>query len=202
MLKDKTFDLMFFGFLIVFGITLIIGSLILLKPKKADAHWELTKDARQKIENEVLGVDNGTDFVPAYYESVVSVYDDIPLDAEQQIFVSNQCEKYNISPELIYSLMFHESTYKADALNGNCKGIMQINTSVHKIENPFDFYENVETGIKYLSELFEKYEEVDLVLAKWHGESKAQENYEKGEISGYVRKVLSMSEQLEREHGK
>lgn len=202
MLKDKTFDLMFFGFLTVFGITLIIGSFILLKPKKADAHWELTKDARKQIENEVLGVEPDTDFVPAYYEPVMYVYDDIPLTTEQQIFVSNLCEKYNISPELIYSIMFHESTYKADAVNGNCKGILQINTSVHKIENPFDFYENVETGIKYLSELFEKYEKVDLVLAKWHGESKAQENYEKGETSNYVRKVLHLSEQLEREHGK
>lgn len=202
MLKDKTFDLMFCGFLGIFGITIIVGCFLIMKPNKTESEWHITKDARQKNENEVLGVDNGTDFKPAYYESVVSVYDDIPLDAEQQIFVSNLCEKYNIIPELIYSLMFYESTYKADAANGNCKGIMQINTAVHKIEKPFDFYENVETGIKYLSELFEKYEEVDLVLAKWHGESKAQEKYEKGETSNYVRKVLSMSEQLEREHGK
>lgn len=180
----------------------VIATVVEEDPKEVEANWEISQEVRDKTYDEVFGVDNGTDFVPGYYEPVYEIYDDIPLSTEQQLYVSDLCDRYNICLELVYSLMFHESTFNELAENGNCKGILQINTSCHDINNPFDFYENVEVGVRYLDDLFRQYEEVDLVLGIWHGESKAFENYESGEISKYVREVLSLSAEYERQHGK
>lgn len=189
--------------LIVFGgmVALTLTACKKEEPKET-YHYTMTEDMRKKQNEEIFGVDPETDFVPGFYENVYTVYDDIPLSTEQQLYVQDLCDKYSICPELIYTIMFFESTYDTKAVNGSCKGIMQINTACHEIENPFDFYENVKVGVEYLADLFNQHEEVDLVLGIWHGESKAFENYEKGEVSKYVEKVLYHSAELERKHGK
>lgn len=202
MLKDKTFDYMFFGFLTIFGLTLIIGCVFILKPKKAEANWEMTKDARQKMENEVFGVEPETDFEPKYYDDLYVYNPEIPLSEREQMEIQKIAYSYNICPELIFAIIERESTFKADAENGSCKGIMQINVNVHDIENPFDLIENVEVGTKYLAELFGKYEDLDLVLMKYHGESDAENKWERGEMSKYAEYIITRSAELERQAGK
>ena len=61
---------------------------------------------------------------------------------------------------------------------------------------------NVKVGTDYLAELFEEYEDTCLVLDIYNGNSKAFEYYEAGIISEYADKVISLSEELERENGK
>ena len=53
-----------------------------------------------------------------------------------------------------------------------------------------------------LLELFEKYEDPALVLMIYHGESKAQQKYDNGQISSYAKKILDRACELERMRGK
>ena len=117
---------------------------------------------------------------------------------------------YNICPEFLQAIAFKESSYRPAVVNGDCKGLMQINDKWHKgrIENLgvtdlYDPYENMLIAADYLSELFDAYEEADVVLMFYNGNSKAEE-YSRGigEPSKYVIDILEMSADLEREHGK
>ena len=40
--------------------------------------------------------------------------------------------EFNICPELLLAIAERESRFQADAKNGNCKGLMQLNTACHK----------------------------------------------------------------------
>lgn len=152
------------------------------------------------VYEEVFGVDYGTDFVPRYYEPIVD--EELPITPQEQIAIQKICERHNMSYEFVLALMENESRYDRNAVNGVCKGAMQINTRYHDIDNPYDLLENVEVGVSYLEELFEDYEDAPLVLSVYHGESNANEVYERGDMSNYARTILERSEQLEREHNK
>ena len=117
---------------------------------------------------------------------------------------------YNISPELLQAIAFNESSYNPTAENAGCKGIMQVSEKWHKnrmerlnVVDIYDPYSNILVAADYLSELFEKYKNEDIVLMFYSGNSRAEE-YSKGigEPSDYVNKVLELSSKLEREHRK
>ena len=47
--------------------------------------------------------------------------------------ISNEIGKeYNICPELLQSIAFQESRFQADAQNGGCTGLMQVNPAWHE----------------------------------------------------------------------
>ena len=86
---------------------------------------------------------------------------------------------------------------------------MQINEPYHKermerlgVTDIFDLEGNIHVGADYLAELFAQYQDVGVVLSVYHGESKAVERANKGNLSKYVKKILAKSEELERLHGK
>lgn len=119
-------------------------------------------------------------------------------------------EIYNICPEFLQAIAFKESSYKPDAVNDGCKGLMQINDRWHKermkkleVTDIYEPYGNVLVAADYLAELFEEYGEADVVLMFYNGNSRAEE-YSKGigEASDYVNEILDLSVALEREHGK
>lgn len=119
-------------------------------------------------------------------------------------------EEYGICPEFLQSIAFHESSYRPDAENGDCKGLMQVSEKWHKdrmeslgVTDIYDPYGNVLVAADYLAELFGEYEEADVVLMFYSGNSRATKYSEGiGEPSEYVEKVLEYSAELEREHGK
>ena len=61
-----------------------------------------------------------------------------------------------------------------------------------------DAYKNMYVAASYLSDLFDKYEDVGIVLGIYHGESKAVEKGMSGNLSSYTTKILERSEELER----
>ena len=66
-----------------------------------------------------------------------------------------------------------------------------------------DPYKNMMVASDYLSELFDKYEDVGLVLIVYNGNSSAIPEYKRtGKLSNYANKILEKSEELERSHGK
>ena len=113
-------------------------------------------------------------------------------------------EQYGICPELLMAIIETESRGQSDVVGGGCVGLMQISPKWHKdrmerlgVKDLFYERSNILVGTDYLSELRDKYHEVSLTLDVYHGDSKAQENYEKGVISDYARKILERSAELE-----
>lgn len=119
-------------------------------------------------------------------------------------------EEYSICPELLMAMCERESSGKADAVNGSCKGVLQVNESVHKermdrlgVTDLYDIDSNVRVAADYLLELFEKNEDIYLVLMKYNmNHKKAEQLYEQGIYSKYAVSITERSEELERIHGK
>lgn len=136
---------------------------------------------------------------------------DAEIDAPDD--VKEICEKYgaeyDICPELLEAICWNESRYTANITAGTCKGIMQINEPEHKdrlknlgVTDIYDMDSNIHTGADYLAELFKSYEDPAVVLAYYHGEKNVIARTKKGQLSGYVKRILEKSEMLEKLHGK
>lgn len=134
--------------------------------------------------------------------------DGIPAEIAQNAEIIGG--ELNICPELLEAIAYQESRYNASATNGSCKGLMQV-SYYHNQRfldagwSPSDWddsYKNMYVAAQYLSELFEKYEDVGVVLTVYHGESNAVAKAQSGRLSGYVEDILERSATLERLHGK
>ena len=119
------------------------------------------------------------------------------------------CQDKHICPELVESIIEAESSWNPKAQNGDCIGLMQVSRSWHKdrmarlgVTDLTDPYDNILVGVDYLSELFERYEDVGAVLMKYNGDSRLPEYLKTGEMSEYAEKILTRSAELERMHGK
>jgi len=120
--------------------------------------------------------------------------------------------EFNICPELLEAIAYQESRYTANVTNGTCRGLMQVNTNVHKsrfinagwdTSDWSDPYKNMYVAAEYLAELFDEYEDVALVLYLYNGDTTNAKRYKQnGYISKYVSSILKKSEELERLHGK
>ena len=120
-------------------------------------------------------------------------------------------DEFDICPELLMALAERESCFQADAENGQCKGLLQVNATTHKqrfvdagwsSSEWSDAYKNMYVGADYLHDLFEQYEDVGIVLGVYHGERNAVSKGKSGHLSSYVTKILERSAELERIHGK
>lgn len=128
----------------------------------------------------------------------------IPLEAQEACVKYG--EEYGICPELLMAMIERESSGRPDAESGGCKGLMQISDRWHKdrmerlkVTDIYDVDGNIHVGADYLAELFEKYEDVGIVLMVYHGEKNAAT---KTELSDYADLILTRSAELERMNGK
>lgn len=181
-----------------------IGLALMLVPEKAEAEDYIDYSKYIVVEDrdtysEVFGEDNGTDFVPGFYDTIID--EELPLTPEEQLQIKDICESKHISYELVLAIMEKESRFDAEAENGSCKGVMQLNIHYHDIDNPFDVVENVDVGTDYLLRLFEQNEDVAWVLDTYNGLD-ADYNQAHGIISSYAQSIMERSEELERSHNK
>jgi soluble lytic murein transglycosylase-like protein len=110
--------------------------------------------------------------------------------------------KYNINPELVMSIIQHESEYIPTAKTGDCLGLMQVSTRWHSskakvlgVTNFYDSYSNILLGVDYLSELFAQYKDPALVLMLYNmNHDDALALYAQGKTTQYARSVLSLAE--------
>lgn len=138
--------------------------------------------------------------------------EDIPYDVQECAQIYG--EMYDICPEFLEAIAFVESSYIPTVKNGPCKGLMQINLDceeqVERMEkfglSESDMYEvdaSILVAADYLWELFEEYKDPGEVLIRYNGDRTGLKKYKKtGQISSYAEKVLELSEELERKHGK
>lgn len=135
--------------------------------------------------------------------------EDTYLSADVQEICIKYGEEYSICPELIMAIIEMESEGDPDAVNGDCKGLMQTSERWNRermknlnVNNIFDVDGNIHIGTDYLAELFDKYEDIEKVLMVYHGEDDAVNKANRGEISKYAKGILERSAELERLHGK
>lgn len=131
------------------------------------------------------------------------------ISVEAQVSCYEYGEMYDICPELLMAIIEAESSGNPKAENGECKGLMQISARWHTgrmeeigADDIWSETDNIHIGANYLHELFNRYEDVALVLMVYNGESDAVEKAENGYISDYARKILDRSAELERWKGK
>lgn len=118
-------------------------------------------------------------------------------------------KEYGICPKLIMSIIETESSGDPKAVNGSCKGLMQVSQRWHKdrmkklgVKSLYDERGNIHVGTDYLAELFDKHGDAATVLMVYHGEKNAVKKAKSGEISGYASGILKRSAELEKLHGK
>lgn len=116
---------------------------------------------------------------------------------------------YNICPELVEAVIERESSWRPDAVNGPCIGLMQINPEYHAermehlgVEDLLDPYDNILVGTDFLAELFWEYDDIYAVLMYYNAGYDGLRAWRAGEYSDYAVEVAERSAELEREHGK
>lgn len=141
-----------------------------------------------------------------------SVNDGIPSE------IKEYCEQigrnFDICPEILEAIAWHESRFIPTVKNKNCWGLCQVNVKIHQDrieecgyteEDMLEAYPNIFVAADYLSDLYETYgDENPIVLSLYSGAGwKAVERYkEYGFLEKYVEDILSRSADYERLHGK
>ncbi|MCU6736843.1 transglycosylase SLT domain-containing protein [Diplocloster agilis] len=125
-------------------------------------------------------------------------------------YIESISEEYNICPELVEAIIEAESNWNPQAVNGQCIGLMQINSYWHQdrmerlgAADLTDPRQNILVGIDYLSQLFSENEDIYLILMKYNMcQDTAYQKWRAGDYSNYAVSVAARSSELEREHGK
>lgn len=148
---------------------------------------------------------------------LVAVLVSVPLvskaSEDREAYIYGICQEvgaeYGISPELLQAIAYTESRYVRNAQNGDCKGICQVNISLHSeriqrlgISDPMDERAQITICADLLNELRQgKYgEDVAWTLDRYNGNSKADYYTQIGVLSDYSTKVLNKAQELTEEH--
>ncbi|MDR1874035.1 MAG: lytic transglycosylase domain-containing protein [Synergistaceae bacterium] len=112
--------------------------------------------------------------------------------------VSRYAEEQNIDEELIRAVIQVESGWKTDAVSvKGAQGLMQLmprTAAMLGVDDAFDPEQNIEGGVKYLSDLTDKYEgDVEKALAAYNaGPSRVDSGATPSETARYVRNVMAL----------
>lgn len=132
-------------------------------------------------------------------------YSFIPLEDELQIYMEERCADMHLSFFFCASLMQSESSFIKEAISADGKdiGLFQIRESVWAdVYEEFDLYDpidNIDVGLYIISDLFEKYEDVGVVLQCYKcGESKGLSLIEEGYYLPSIPDILYQQEEWEK----
>lgn len=135
-------------------------------------------------------------------------YFDVPLEEELQDYIFDICEEYGVDPELIVSMIFHESNFDSAVIgendSGYSYGLMQImpRWNYERMErlgcldllNP---YQNVLVGVDLVAEYVQKGYGIEWALMAYNGgPSYANRKAAEGVVSGYVTRIMDYANGL------
>lgn len=148
--------------------------------------------------------------INAYEKTDAEVSEDVPGDIK--IYFELAGKAFDICPELLEAIAYHESRYTPTSKNGLCYGLMQINVNVHKNriksygwtkEDMLDPLKNIVVSADLLHDLYEIYGDDGAVLAAYSGNYKGITSCKKnGVLCDYAKDILERSYELEELHGK
>lgn len=171
--------------LLIFGSGMLAGGFI--GESKACSDTVITTETTTQTETTIDPRTEITTGTPNVFPT--KIYDDCPLSADLQDYISEKCEEYDVPMPLVMAIIEAESAFDADAISAtNDYGLMQINEVNHEhftekygFTNFLEPYINVFCGIEMLSELYIRYGDVDMALMAYNlGDSGAQEMWDIG----------------------
>jgi soluble lytic murein transglycosylase-like protein len=112
--------------------------------------------------------------------------------------ISEIAEKYNLDPQLVKIVIEVESGFNPNACSPqNAMGLMQIIPETARslnLENPYDPYENIKAGVRYLRLQLDRFGCIELALAAYNAGPGAVEKYggipPYEETQNYVRTIM------------
>lgn len=112
--------------------------------------------------------------------------------------IGRAAEEHNIDEELIRALIEVESGWKPRAVSSKgARGLMQLmprTAAMLGVNDPFDPEQNIEGGVKYLSNLTDKYKgDIELALAAYNaGSGRIDSGKTPSSTSRYVDNIMAL----------
>ncbi len=125
--------------------------------------------------------------------------------AEMKDVIDKCAFKYNIDKELIQAMIQVESGWKTDAVSDKgAQGLMQLmpkTAAMLGVEDPFDPVQNIEGGVRYISDLTDKYRgDIEKALAAYNAGPTRVDSGNIPEVSRrYVRNIMSLYHRIRQE---
>jgi soluble lytic murein transglycosylase-like protein len=145
--------------------------------------------------------------IAVYYTPVHAAEKPEMIEVPEEIIALSEAigAEYGICPELLQAIAWKESRFTADAKNGSCIGLMQINEPYHGdrmdklgVTDLTDPEQSMRVAADYIAELAGRYEDIGIVLMVYNGFPKAEDYVNRtGKLSKYATDILELSEKLE-----
>ena len=121
---------------------------------------------------------------------------------ELQDVIDECAEKYNIDSELIRAMIQVESGWNTEAVsNKGAQGLMQLmprTAAMLGVTDPFDPAQNIEGGVRYISDLTDKYRgDIEKALAAYNAGPARVDSGSIPEVSRrYVKNIMTIYRKL------
>ena len=121
---------------------------------------------------------------------------------ELQDVIDSCAEKYNIDSELIRAMIQVESGWNTQAVSDKgAQGLMQLmprTAAMLGVSDPFDAVQNIEGGVRYISDLADKYRgDIEKALAAYNAGPARVDSGNIPEVSKrYVKNIMSIYRRL------
>lgn len=124
---------------------------------------------------------------------------------EMQDVIDKCAFKYNIDKELIRAMIQVESGWQTDAVsNKGAQGLMQLmpkTAAMLGVDDPFDPVQNIEGGVRYISDLTDKYRgDIEKALAAYNAGPARVDSGNIPEVSRrYVKNIMALYHRIRQE---
>ena len=121
---------------------------------------------------------------------------------ELQNVIDECAEKYNIDQELIRAMIQVESGWNTDAVsNKGAQGLMQLmprTAAMLGVTDPYDPVQNIEGGVRYISDLTDKYKgDIEKALAAYNAGPARVDSGNIPDVSRrYVKNIMAIYRKL------